>query len=171
MNIQTALLVTGNYAVWSSPFSVFLQLLTVGTSSMNVFTIINCCSCFVYLGSMMIEFLVEDIVNTRELNANIRTAIIEDKLKKWKQYYRLILSYFHQMNQCLGMVLLYYTTKTFISTVSFTFTFFYTHYPYELYVSSRFMLTHLVCFCILATTCHRIQKKVNFPFPFIFKLY
>ena len=148
--------------MWKVPALVTLNILSVIISNMNTFVIMNCFCCFAWMGSMMLQVLIDDIVATGQLNGRIHVSIIDLKIMKWKEFYRLVDEYLHQLNRCFGLILLCYTTKTFVSTVTFTFSLFYVHFGVlEMFASSRVLATHLLCFSVLVSICHRIQGKVN----------
>ena len=110
---------------------------------------------------MMLQVLIDDIVNTEELAISIRMATIEDRMKKWKQHYRLIVEFIRRLNQCFAWSLLFYLTKAFVSVTNFTFSMLITTNPVDLFAGSHLIATNLFCFSVIVYMSHRIQSKVN----------
>jgi len=149
--------------VWEISILENLKNAAIIIINVNAISVISCFSCFAFLGSSMLQVLVDDIVYTRKLDIRTRMKIIEAKIKKWKLYYRLLVDYLDAINQCFGLALLCYTLKIFVISISKTFSFLITKAPDEFLADFRFVATHSLSFCNLVFNCHRIQTKVNSP--------
>lgn len=158
------------FPVWRMPMTINLRNASILIINFNVISIITCFSCFIFLAALVLQVLIDDIVATQKLDVHIRLKIVEDKIRTWKQYFRLVVDYLQELNQCFGLALLCYTLKVFVISITKTFAFLITMAPDEFFADVRFVTSHSISFCNLVWNCHRFQAKVTSPLGRFFRV-